>query len=154
LLCAPVHRTPRVCIFLHQVVAISTGSTSFWTFETVAASHIILSGLLILAACWHWTYWNLTLFRSTRTGKLDLDLLRIFGIHLLLASSLCFGFGSLHLTADLPFSGPGMWVSDADGTLGGPRQIGPITELTPAVLNPFRDNDTTSSRSLMPELDP
>ena len=41
----------------------STGETGvdpgFWSFEGVAAAHIIFSGLLMLAAIWHWTYWDL-----------------------------------------------------------------------------------------------
>lgn len=40
-----------------------TGETGvdpgFWSFEGVAAAHIIFSGLLFLAAIWHWTYWDL-----------------------------------------------------------------------------------------------
>ena len=31
----------------------------YCTFEGVAVAHIFLSGLLILAAIWHWTYWDL-----------------------------------------------------------------------------------------------
>jgi photosystem II CP47 chlorophyll apoprotein len=90
-------------------------SPGFWTFETVAIAHIILSGLLFLAACWHWVYWDLSLFKDAKTEEAFLDLPRIFGIHLLLAGLLCFSFGAFHLTG---FWGPGMWVSDAYGLTG------------------------------------
>ncbi len=92
----------------------------FWTFETVAITHIVLAGLLFLAACWHWVYWDLDLFKDPKTGSPLLDLPRIFGIHLLLAGVLCFGFGAFHLTG---IFGPGMWVSDAYGLTG---QIQPV----------------------------
>ncbi|MCU0570482.1 MAG: photosystem II chlorophyll-binding protein CP47 [Oculatellaceae cyanobacterium Prado106] len=95
-------------------------SPGFWTFETVAIAHIILAGLLFLAACWHWVYWDLELFKDAKTGEPFLDLPRIFGIHLFLAGLLCFGFGAFHLTG---FWGPGMWVSDAYGLTG---HIAPI----------------------------
>lgn len=42
----------------------SVANPGFWTFEGVAAAHIVLSGLLFLAACWHWVYWDLELFRD------------------------------------------------------------------------------------------
>ena len=32
-------------------------------------AHIVLSGLLILASIWHWTFWDLELFRDPRTGN-------------------------------------------------------------------------------------
>jgi photosystem II CP47 chlorophyll apoprotein len=31
--------------------------TTYWTYEAVIFGHIILSGLLVLASCWHWSYW-------------------------------------------------------------------------------------------------
>ena len=36
----------------------------FWSFEGVAIAHIILSGMLFLAAVWHWVYWDLEFPRS------------------------------------------------------------------------------------------
>ena len=64
-----------------------TGATGvdpgFWSFEGVAAAHIVFSGLLMLASIWHWTYWDLDLWEDSRTGEPALDLPRIFGIHLL-----------------------------------------------------------------------
>ena len=50
-----------------------TGETGvdpgFWSFEGVAAAHIIFSGLLMLAAIWHWTYWDLEIWQDPRTGE-------------------------------------------------------------------------------------
>jgi photosystem II CP47 chlorophyll apoprotein len=104
----------------------------FWSFEGVAAAHIVLSGLLFLAACWHWVYWDLELFRDPRTGEPALDLPKMFGIHLLLSGLLCFGFGAFHLTG---LFGPGMWVSDAYGLTGSVQPIAP--EWGPSGFNPF-----------------
>jgi hypothetical protein len=39
------------------------------SFEGVALSHIVLSGMCFLAAIWHWVYWDLELFRDPRTGE-------------------------------------------------------------------------------------
>ena len=69
----------------------SVANPGFWSFEGVALAHIGLSGLLFLAAVWHWVYWDLELFRDPRTGNPALDLPKIFGIHLLLSGVLCFG---------------------------------------------------------------
>ncbi|MBF2016176.1 MAG: photosystem II chlorophyll-binding protein CP47 [Rivularia sp. T60_A2020_040] len=96
---------------------------SLWTFESVAAAHIILSGLLFLAACWHWVYWDLDLFQDRKNNQPVLDLPRIFGIHLLLAGLLCFGFGAFHLTGVF---GPGMWVSDPYGLTGHVQGVAPV----------------------------
>jgi photosystem II CP47 chlorophyll apoprotein len=103
-----------------------------WTFESVAAAHILLSGLLFLAACWHWVYWDLDLFKDRKTGESVLDLPKIFGIHLLSAGLLCFGFGAFHLTG---LFGPGMWVSDSYGLTGHIQGIAP--EWGPDGFNPF-----------------
>jgi photosystem II CP47 chlorophyll apoprotein len=103
-----------------------TGETGvdpgFWSFEGVAAAHIILSGLLFLAACWHWVFWDLELFRDPRTGEPALDLPKMFGIHLFLSGLLCFGFGAFHLTG---LFGPGMWVSDPYGLTGSIQPVAP-----------------------------
>jgi photosystem II CP47 chlorophyll apoprotein len=103
-----------------------------WSFEGVAAAHIILSGLLFLAACWHWVYWDLELFRDPRTGEPALDLPKMFGIHLFLSGLLCFGFGAFHLSG---LFGPGMWVSDPYGLTGSIQPVAP--EWGPAGFNPF-----------------
>ena len=104
-------------------LGIDLSQNPYWNYETVALSHILLSGLLTLAACWHWAYWDLDVFISSRTGKLVLDLNRIFGIHLTLAAILCFGFGIIHLTG---FGGPGLWTSDSFGIIGSVRNVKPV----------------------------
>jgi photosystem II CP47 chlorophyll apoprotein len=113
-----------------------TGETAvdpgFWSFEGVAAAHIVLSGLLFLAACWHWVYWDLELFRDPRTGEPALDLPKMFGIHLFLSGLLCFGFGAFHLTG---LFGPGMWVSDPYGVTGSVQPVAP--SWGPEGFNPF-----------------
>lgn len=103
-----------------------------WSFEGVAAAHIILSGLLFLASVWHWVYWDLELFRDPRTGEPALDLPKMFGIHLFLSGLLCFGFGAFHLSG---LFGPGMWVSDPYGLTGSVQPVAP--EWGPAGFNPF-----------------
>jgi photosystem II CP47 chlorophyll apoprotein len=77
-------------------------------------------------------YWDLELFRDPRTGEPALDLPKIFGIHLLLAGILCFGFGAFHLTGVF---GPGMWVSDPYATTGHVQPVAP--EWGPAGFNPY-----------------
>ncbi|NEQ80617.1 MAG: photosystem II chlorophyll-binding protein CP47 [Moorea sp. SIO2I5] len=113
-----------------------TGETvtnaGLWSFEGVAATHIILSGLLFLAAVWHWVYWDLDVFRDPRSGEPALDLPKIFGIHLFLSGLLCFGFGAFHLTG---LWGPGIWVSDAYGLTGSVQAVAP--EWGPAGFNPY-----------------
>ncbi len=107
-------------------------SAGFWSFEGVAIAHIVLSGLLFLAAVWHWVYWDLELFIDPRTGQPALDLPKMFGIHLFLSGLLCFGFGAFHLTG---LWGPGMWVSDAYGITGHVQGVAP--EWGAAGFNPF-----------------
>jgi len=94
----------------------------FWSFEGVAVAHIILSGLLFLAAVWHWVFWDLELFRDPRTGEPALDLPKMFGIHLFLSGLLCFGFGAFHLSG---LFGPGMWISDPYGLTGHVQPVAP-----------------------------
>mmetsp|Transcript_107502 Transcript_107502/g.229531 ORF Transcript_107502/g.229531 Transcript_107502/m.229531 type:complete len:505 (-) Transcript_107502:6-1520(-) len=101
----------------------SSQANPYWTYETVSVAHILLSGFSILAAFWHWAYWDLDVFQAGSTGNLLLDLNRIFGIHLCLASLLSFGFGLGHLTG---FGGPGMWTSDSFGLVGSPRFVKPV----------------------------
>ena len=57
----------------------SVSNPGIWSFEGVALTHIVLSGLCFLAAIWHWVYWDLELFRDPRTGEPALDLPKIFG---------------------------------------------------------------------------
>jgi len=108
------------------------GNPGYWSFEGVATAHIVLSGLLFLAAVWHWVFWDLELFTDPRTGEPALDLPKMFGIHLFLSGLLCFGFGAFHLTG---LWGPGMWVSDPYGLTGHVQAVAP--EWGPAGFNPF-----------------
>ena len=82
------------------VVTYRVGSSvngGVWSFEGVGVAHIILAGLLFAAAIWHWTFWDLDVFRSSETVKnLSLDLPKVFAIHLLLAGLSCLAFGAFH----------------------------------------------------------
>lgn len=93
-------------------------------------SHTVLAGLLHLASAWHWVFWDLDAFATEST--LALDLLRVFGIHLVLASAPCFLFGHSHLTAS---AGPGFWTTDAFGLVGRARGLKPSFSI-PA-LSPY-----------------
>ncbi|AFY30755.1 photosystem II chlorophyll-binding protein CP47 [Calothrix sp. PCC 7507] len=110
----------------------SVTGLNLWTFESAAATHILLAGLLFLAACWHWVYWDLEIFKDRKNNEPVLDLPKIFGIHLLLAGLLCFGFGAFHLTG---IFGPGMWVSDPYGLTGHIQGVAP--EWGAEGFNPF-----------------
>lgn len=77
--------------------------------------------IFLLAAFWHWAYWDLDVF--VLSTQLVLDLHKILGIHLLLTSLACFGFGLAHVTG---FYGPGMWTSDSFGIVGSIRLVKPI----------------------------
>ena len=114
------------------IIGGSTADPGFWSFEGVALAHIVLSGLLFLAAIWHWVNWDLELFRDPRTGEPALDLPKMFGIHLFLSGLLCFGFGAFHVTG---LFGPGIWVSDAYGLNGHVAPVAP--EWGPNGFNPF-----------------
>ncbi len=103
-----------------------------WSVEGVAVSHIILSGMLFLAAIWHWTFWDLDIFRDPESNQLVLDLPLVFGIHLALASFLCLGFGGFHVAG---LFGPGIWVSDAYGLSASVKPVQP--EWGPDGFNPF-----------------
>ena len=117
----------------------SSGAPGIWSFEGVALTHIVLSGLLFLAAIWHWVYWDLDLFQDPRTGEPALDLPKIFGIHLLLSGILCFGFGAFHVTG---LFGPGIWVSDAFGLTGRVQPVAPAWG--PEGFNPFNPGGVAS----------
>jgi photosystem II CP47 chlorophyll apoprotein len=62
--------------------------SSYWCFESVVFAHLLLSGLLFLAAFWHWAFWDLDIFISTYSFNLCLDLPKILGIHLLISAAL------------------------------------------------------------------
>ena len=105
---------------------------SVWTYETMNAAHIILSGLTILAAFWHWAYSDLNVFAQTRSAQFLLDLNKILAIHFMVGSVVCFGFGYDHLSGAL---GPGIWSSDSKGLKGCIRFVKPIYSLiAPASL--------------------
>ncbi|CAN7085169.1 unnamed protein product [Brassica oleracea var. botrytis] len=103
-----------------------TGGTitnpGLWSYEGVAAAHIVFSGLCFLAAIWYWVYWDLEIFCDERTGKPSLDLPKIFGIHLFLSGVACFSFGAFHVTG---LYGPGIWVSDPYGLTGKVQPVNP-----------------------------
>ncbi|KAL0653473.1 hypothetical protein Bca4012_096164 [Brassica carinata] len=42
-----------------------------WSYEGVAAAHIVFSGLYFLAAIWRWVYWNLVYMCFTGRKTLD-----------------------------------------------------------------------------------
>ena len=67
------------------------------------------------------------------------DLIRIFGIHLTLASLVCFAYGLCHLTG---LYGPGMWTSDSRGLLGALRFVNPVHSILG--LGPFPYGASTS----------
>lgn len=60
------------------------------------------------------------MFTNTFTWIRILDLPKVFGIHLALASILCYGFGQSHLASVF---GPGMWCSDEEALVGLIRAI-------------------------------
>ncbi len=99
----------------------SGSSAVLWSYEAVGTSHIILAGLLFAASIWHWTYWDLDLFRNRRGDSLTLDLPKIFGIHLVLAGLGCLTFGLFHASVY-----PGIWVSDVYGLGGAPTACSPV----------------------------
>ena len=118
-----VSRIGVICSLYKWSNGIDLKINSYWTYETINAAHILISGSAILASFWHWAYWDLNLFISKTTSKFSLDLNKAFGIHLFLASLFCFGFGYGHLSG---FRGPGMWTSDSLGLLGGTRVVKPV----------------------------
>lgn len=62
------------------------------------------------------------MFTNTITSNRVIDLSRVFGIHLVLSSILCFCFGQSHLGGVF---GPGMWSSDEEAIAGLIRTISP-----------------------------
>ncbi len=96
------------------------GLTSEPAAVSSVAAHGALAGLMLLSAAWHWAFWDLDAF--TLGTALALDLFRVFGIHLVLASTACFFFGAGHLTGAL---GPGFWTTDAFGLVGQARGLKP-----------------------------
>ena len=99
-------------------------STSFWTIEGVAVSHLFLAGLLWAASLWHWVFWDLDLFRDRRSNTRVIDAPKLFGIHLLLSGLLCLTFGSFHSATF-----PGIWISDVFSVAGGIQPVQPDCDL-------------------------
>ena len=64
------------------------------------------------------------MFLDSSSNTFALDLPTVFGIHLLLASLLCYGYGSIHLSR---MGGPGMWTADAFGLVGSARFVKPTS---------------------------
>lgn len=122
-----------------SVTGTPSPNPGIWSYEGVAAAHILLSGLLILASIWHWTFWDLELFRDPRTGNPALDLPKIFGIHLFLSGLLCFSFGAFHITG---LYGPGIWVSDPYGLTGRIQRVSPAWG--PEGFDPYNPRGITS----------
>ena len=83
----------------------SVSNPGLWSFEGVALTHIILSGLCFLASILYCVYCYLVLFRASRSGESSIDLPKVFGIHLFLPVLLSFGFGAFHVTG---LFGPGI----------------------------------------------
>jgi photosystem II CP47 chlorophyll apoprotein len=113
-----------------------------WTFEGVALAHIVLSGLLFLAALWHWYYWDLDVYVNPSNPESEvclLDLPKLFGIHTLIAAVLSLSFGALHVTG---IFGPGIWLSDPYGLTG--RIDGVAPAWGPEGFNPFNPGGVAS----------
>lgn len=127
-----VSRLGVIRSFYSWSLGIKLESGYFWTYETISEAHILLSGLFILAAFWHWSYWDLDVFVNVVSGNFVLDLNQIIGLHLDLAAMICFGFGLAHLSG---FFGPGFWTSDSFGVVGSIRFVKPIYSLIG--LSPF-----------------
>ena len=66
------------------------------------------------------------MFLVSILNRLSIDLIAVLGIHLLLSSLLCFGYGYYHLTG---VYGPGLWSSDGFGLIGSVRGIKPVYSL-------------------------
>lgn len=109
-------------LYTQVIIPAHLTPNTLWTYDTAILIHILLAGLLILTCQWHWAYSELDLFIATESGSLALDLVRIFGIHLTLASPLCFGYGLIHLAGD----STGLWTSDAYGLVGVIRPTKPM----------------------------
>ena len=86
----------------------------------------MLSGVLILSGCWHWSYSDLDAFISSQSSGYELDLNRMLEIHLLWSSLICMGYGVGHLSG---LYGPGMYTSDLHHILGSVRFIKPTLNL-------------------------
>jgi photosystem II CP47 chlorophyll apoprotein len=102
-------------------------SSGSWSYESVSAAHLVLSGLLILSSLWHWSFWDLDVFLDSTLGSLlVIDYNKVFGIHLLLSGILCLGYGYCHVTG---LFGPGIWSTDTYALIGTVRSVKPVFSL-------------------------
>ena len=106
--------------------SISQTQHLYWSYEHIPLYHLMLSGLIILASCWHWAYSDLDVFSSTMQSRVSLDLNRIINIHLLLSACICTGYGLAHISG---LFGPGMYTSDLHHILGSIRFVKPALNL-------------------------
>ena len=88
--------------------------------EDSLVAHAALAGLLLVAAAWHWAFWDLDLF-VLPARALALHFARLFGVHLTLASGACFAFGCFHLAR----ARAGFWTTDSYGSFGCARPLLP-----------------------------
>ena len=121
----PIWRQGSFVLPFTSRLGVTLSSTSPWSSDSVSPTHLLLSGLLLLGSIWHWVYWDLTLFLSSRF--IAIDLFRVFSIHLSLSSVLCLGYGLFHVTG---VYGPGIFTSDAFGILGTIRPIKPTYSIS------------------------
>jgi photosystem II CP47 chlorophyll apoprotein len=105
--------------------SVAVGSSS-WYLEAVVLAHLVLSGLMLVSACWYWAYWDLELYLELGSWMFILDLICVFGIHLMLAGSVCLAFGTLHVAGII---GPGIWTQDSFGIAGSVKVVKPMYSL-------------------------
>nr|YP_009237419.1 photosystem II 47 kDa protein [Wildemania schizophylla]AKS28466.1 photosystem II 47 kDa protein [Wildemania schizophylla] len=116
----------------------SVSNPGLWSFEGVALTHIVLSGMLFLAAIWHWVYWDLELFRDPRTGEPALDLPKFWYSFITIKSTLLWVWRfPCHWIVR-----PGMWVSDGYGVTGKVLPVAPAWG--PEGFNPFNPGGVAS----------
>ena len=106
-----------------------TGAARSCALEDSLVAHAALAGLLLVAASWHWAFWDLDLF-ALPSRALALHFARLFGVHLTLASGACFAFGCFHLM----LAGAGFWTTDSFGSFGCARPLLPAFSPLEAAL--------------------
>ena len=126
-----------------------TGETGvdpgFWSFEGVAAAHIIFSGLLMLAAIWHWTFWDLEIWQDLRTGEPASISPRSS------ASTYCLQVSAASASAlsTSPVCLDRGWISDPYGITGHLEPVQPAQTGGIQSLQPGRNRVTTSQPELL-----
>ena len=113
----------------------SVSNPGLWSYEGVALTHIVLSGLCFLAAIWHWVYWDLELFRDPRTGEPAIRFTKSIWYSFILIWTTMFWFRCIPRNRNL--FGPGIWVSDAYGVTGKVQPVshhlGDLKDLTHSI---------------------